>query len=63
MALLSKNFAQSATVMAFRDAFLVGAGIVAVALITAFLLPSKSTGHTTDETTEKGVIEDIAGLE
>jgi len=45
-ALVAKAMAQSAVVSAFQDAFIVGAGIVAIALLPSLLLPNKATGHT-----------------
>jgi len=43
--LLSSHMAQSGSVMAFQDAFLVGAVVVMCAFIPAFLLPNKATAH------------------
>ena len=43
--MLSSNMAQAGSVMAFQDAFLVGAGVVMIAFIPSFLLPNKATAH------------------
>ena len=44
--LVTKTLAQSAVVSAFQDAFLVGAMIVAAAVLPSLLLPKASSGHT-----------------
>jgi DHA2 family multidrug resistance protein len=61
--LLSKKLAQSGIVMAFQDAFLVGAGIVITALVFAFFLPDKTRGKTIKRIKEKDTIKGIAGME
>ncbi len=43
--LLAQHMGLSGSVMAFQDAFLVGAGVVMCAFIPAFLLPNKPTAH------------------
>jgi EmrB/QacA subfamily drug resistance transporter len=43
--LVGAKIAQSATVLAFQDSFLVGAGIVAIAILPSLLLPASISGH------------------
>ena len=43
--LMAKNLGQAATVAGFQDAFLVGAVIVALAILPSLLLPGKPVGH------------------
>jgi MFS family permease len=42
---LGKHIAKTASVFAFQDAFIVGAGLTFLTLLLVFLLPSKPVGH------------------